>query len=329
MRIGVANVLGGEDDHASDDEQRVLAGFEHAHEPVNRRVRVAAAQTLDEGGNDVVVLFAALVIEQCLVLSSLFEQRQVDVSRFFLGGQGRRDLEGIERHPSVALGVLSKEQQRFLISGKLLSAKAAFLVLQGAPQQQQQVVRAQGFEDNHPSARQQRGDHLERRVLRRRAEEHDQALFHVRQEGVLLGLVEAVDFIDEQSRGLAVQPTLLLGFLKNLTELLDTGEHGRKGDERRLYRLRQEMRERRLATTRRSPQDQRRQGLARADLLEQAARAQQTCLADVFIECTRAHALGQRGFLGCNLCGTMGEQIVRTRWHQCAIIPKTRVKGRV
>src|SRR5712692_2095932 len=122
------------------------------------------------------------------------------MGRFLLGGQGRRDFEGVERHPSVALGVLVQKHQRCLISGEVLCAETAFLVLQSASQQKQQIIWAKGFEDDHSRARQQRGDHLERRVLRRRAEKHDQSLFYVRQEGVLLGLVEAVDFIDEQNR---------------------------------------------------------------------------------------------------------------------------------
>ena len=57
-RIGVADVLGREDHHAPRDEQRVLAGLEHAHQVVERRVGIAAAHALDERGDDVVVLLA-------------------------------------------------------------------------------------------------------------------------------------------------------------------------------------------------------------------------------------------------------------------------------
>ena len=71
-------------------------------------------------------------------------------------------------------------------------------------------------------AQEQRRNYLERWVLGCRAEEHDQALFHVRQESVLLSFVEAVDLIDEQNRRLAVQPALLLGFVEDLTEFLDS-----------------------------------------------------------------------------------------------------------
>ena len=43
LRVGVADVLGGEDHHAARDEERVLAGLEHAHHPVDRGVGIAAA----------------------------------------------------------------------------------------------------------------------------------------------------------------------------------------------------------------------------------------------------------------------------------------------
>ena len=56
--IGVADVFGGEDHHAPGDEQRIFAGLEHAHHPVERGVGVAAAHALDKRGDDVVVLVA-------------------------------------------------------------------------------------------------------------------------------------------------------------------------------------------------------------------------------------------------------------------------------
>ena len=55
-RVGVADVLGREDHDAARDEERILARLEHAREPVERGVGVAAAQGLDEGRDDVVVL---------------------------------------------------------------------------------------------------------------------------------------------------------------------------------------------------------------------------------------------------------------------------------
>ena len=55
------------------------------------------------------------------------------------------------------------------------------------------------LERQHAGARQKSGIELEGRVLRRRADQNDRAVFHDRQEAVLLGAVEAMDLVDEQA----------------------------------------------------------------------------------------------------------------------------------
>ena len=54
---------------------------------------------------------------------------------------------------------------------------------------------------------------LEVGVLGRRADERDRAVLDVRQQRVLLGLVEAMDLVEEEDRARAVQgePVLRLG----------------------------------------------------------------------------------------------------------------------
>ncbi len=63
-RVGVADVLGREDEHAPSDELRVLAAVDHAREPVDGGVGIASAHRLDEGADDVVVHVAGLVVGQ-------------------------------------------------------------------------------------------------------------------------------------------------------------------------------------------------------------------------------------------------------------------------
>ena len=57
------------------------------------------------------------------------------------------------------------------------------------------------------------------------------AALHVGQEGVLLGLVEAVDLVDKEDRSPARPLELHPGLLDDAPDLLDTGENRRKGDE--------------------------------------------------------------------------------------------------
>src|SRR5690606_22842322 len=59
--------------HPPHDIFRVLAALEHAGHPVERRVRVAAAQALVQRADGVVVLFSRLVIEQAATGQRPFE----------------------------------------------------------------------------------------------------------------------------------------------------------------------------------------------------------------------------------------------------------------
>ncbi len=67
-----------------------------------------------------------------------------------------------------------------------------------------EVGERQAFEHQHLRPGQKRGVQLEGGVLGGGADEQDGAVFHMRQEPVLLRLVEAVDLVDEQERALPV-----------------------------------------------------------------------------------------------------------------------------
>ena len=52
----------------------------------------------------------------------------------------------------------------------------------------------------------------EKRIFRRRAEQADGAAFHVGQQGILLGAVKAVDFVDEEDGArVRTQPQTVFG----------------------------------------------------------------------------------------------------------------------
>ena len=63
-----SDVFHGHPHDAPRDVERVFARFEHPPEPVERRVGIAVAHRLVERGDQVVVLFTRLVIEQNALL---------------------------------------------------------------------------------------------------------------------------------------------------------------------------------------------------------------------------------------------------------------------
>jgi hypothetical protein len=83
----------------------------------------------------------------------------------------------------------------------------------------------------HRSAREQRRIDFERRVFGRRADKGQQPAFDVGQESVLLRLVEAMHFIDEENRAPATAGARHFGACHRLTNVLDPREDRREGDE--------------------------------------------------------------------------------------------------
>jgi hypothetical protein len=81
LRIGVADVLAGEDRYAPGNEARIFTCREHAGEPIRCCIGVAPAHRLDERTCQVVVLIAAAVVDQRLGLDGLFGNRQADDHR--------------------------------------------------------------------------------------------------------------------------------------------------------------------------------------------------------------------------------------------------------
>jgi hypothetical protein len=144
------------------------------------------------------------------------------------------------------------------------------------------------------TARQERGVHLEGRILGGGADEHDRSLLDVGQEGVLLCPVEAMDLVDEDDGAPAMPRAVGLRRADDLPDLLDAGEHGREGDEAGARDARHEGRQRGLAGARRSPEDHRVE-LARLEGRPQhSPRSQQVLLADHLVERARSHAIGER-----------------------------------
>jgi hypothetical protein len=175
---------------AAGDEQRVLAALQHPRQPVERRVRIAAAHRLMQRRDQVVVLLAVLVVGRPALLQELAQlrgvQRRVRADRQQGLGQGQQVA-------AVAVGHGDQGE-----AGVGVQRQLAALGLLGLGQQGFQRLLVQALEHEDLAARQQSAVQLERGVLGGGADQGDDPLLHERQETVLLGAVEAVDLVDEQ-----------------------------------------------------------------------------------------------------------------------------------
>src|SRR5690606_6976062 len=69
-------------------------------------------------------------------------------------------------------------------------------------------------------ARKQRRDHREGGIFRRRSYQDDDTVFHAGQQCVLLGLVEAVDLVEEEHGGNPAQIAVILGLFDDSPDIL-------------------------------------------------------------------------------------------------------------
>ena len=132
-------------------------------------------------------------------------------------GQSHRALEDVQRGSGVAAGERDEVVERIVGQGNpaIRSERAGQTTLgvgEGPPDDRRDVVVGQRLESPDAHPRQERGVDLEVRVLRRCADERDRSVLDVREQRVLLGLVEPMDLVEEQDRSLLVQCQPVLRF---------------------------------------------------------------------------------------------------------------------
>ena len=133
------------------------------------------------------------------------------------------------------------------------------------------------------------------------------------QKSVLLGLVEAVDFIHEQNGLLAAQAQLLPGIVDDRPNVFDTREHCRKVGKMRAGLARDDAGQCGFTATRRTPQDHGEDLVLFDGQTDHGPLADQVPLTDEFGEVTRPHALGQGSRRVEGLAGLILEQFIHGR----------------
>ncbi len=144
------------------------------------------------------MLLARAVVEERLLLRGLLHGAEVDRA----GGAASRDAGGdfqrAERPARVALRAGDEEVERRRGELEPELAETALAVGERSLDDAPHLPLGERLEHHDARAGEERRDDLEGWILRRRAEQHDRAALDVREQRVLLRLVEAVDLVDEQ-----------------------------------------------------------------------------------------------------------------------------------
>ena len=203
-------------------------------------------------------------------------------------GEGDGHLQGVEGGPGVAVGPPHQ-----VVEGVVVGL--GLLVPEAAGQQGAHGVGRQRLEAEQAGPGQQGGVDLEVRVLGGGPDQDQHPLLDRREQGVLLGAVEAVDLVDEQDGALAVLAQAGAGPVDRLPDVFHAGGHGREGLERLGRGAGHEAGQGGLARPRRPPQDDRRQPVGLDERSQRPPRAEEMVLAHHLVEHPGPHPGGERG----------------------------------
>lgn len=225
------------------------------------------------------------------------------------GGRAHGDLKGREGVASVAVADFGEELP--CVGGERDGdvAIAAFPVRQRPVQQHARLVGREGLQlEDERTARERRVDE-HRRIVRGGADEDDRAVLDVREQDILLGLVEAVDLVDEEDR--AGSAEFGARAVADLADLRDVRDDARTAHEVPARRLRDDLGERRLAAAGWTEQDDVRETVRLDDAPEQLAVAEDVALAHHLVKRARTHPRRQ-GFCRMDVHGEEYSTIIRT-----------------
>ena len=164
--------------------------------------------------------------------------------------------------------------------------------VQGTLHEGTQVVHAERLQDEDLATGQEGSDHFEGRVLRCRTDQYDRSVLDGPQKGILLGLIETVDFIDEEHGGEpAGEDGTAAGFFDDVTDILHTRTDGGKGEEIPRKGAGDDVGQRRLSDTGRSPEDKGGEIAALDHFPEDTAGPDKVLLTDIIVQCFRPHPL--------------------------------------
>ncbi|EQD36798.1 glycine/D-amino acid oxidase, partial [mine drainage metagenome] len=197
---------------------------------------IGAAHGFVQRGDLIVELIAALVEapprSACHFLRAL--ERDPRLRRRARFGQTRGELQHVERAPAIAVGGARDQLQRGRLRLQPERAEPPLAIGERRAQQAHQSRLLERLQHIHPRPRQQRAHHFERRILRRGADEGERTVLQIRQERVLLRLVESVHLIEKQDRRPPIVIALGARRLDRGAYVLHARHHGRERDELRL-----------------------------------------------------------------------------------------------
>ena len=211
----MADVLAGEDDHATGEEPWILSPVEHVDQPGDGLVGVGVPHPLDERAGRVVVGTGAVaLVARSEGGADVLDADLVEAGR---DGHGSGDVEDPQQLAAIAVGRGDRD-----VGGVVADRQPQRR--RGSTGQLGQVVPIERLELEHGAPAEQRADDGGPRALGGRSDQRDDARLDRWQERVLLGAGESMDLVEEEDRPPLVHPEARRRLLDRLADVL----HGRR-----------------------------------------------------------------------------------------------------
>ncbi len=245
------------------------------------------------------MLVAALIVTHRGVLYSILNSCQRQPA-FTLGigrcGQ-RRHLQRIQGNTRVTLGHSQEMVQGILIQRHIQAAQPPRLILHGSQNNGAHLTFGQRIETENPGAGEKRGSNLKGRILGGSPDEGNCAVLNKGQNGILLGLIEAMNLINEKDGLLLVLAAAFLGFLDDAAQVSHPRRDCTDGAEVGIGGIGNNIGQGGLAAARRPPEDNRGQLASFNGPPEHAPLAHELLLADELLKIRWPHPGCQRRLL--------------------------------
>ncbi len=165
------------------------------------------------------MLFAPFVIEERALGDGLLYD--IDGDGVAAAQSAADHLEVVERLSAVTAGCFDQQLERRILDAQLFGD-----LRKGTPENDPDSLGVQRLEHEDMAAGKQSVDYFKGRVLGGGADQHDGPGFHIGQKGILLGLVEPVNFI-HKDQGLAILAVeAVFGLLHQHLDFADLAEDG-------------------------------------------------------------------------------------------------------
>ncbi len=295
LRVSQADIFAGKNNHAAKQKPGILSGIDHFGQPIHGCIRIRAAQRFDKRGDRIVVVIAFLIIENGALLNALLRHFHVHQDDAICVRRCRfnRQLQRIEHTARIAISHVHQVQQSGLLHLHPVLPIAALRVTQGLLGNAVQIGFVKRFELENEAAAGQCPVDRKIGIFRGRPNQNDGAVFHVRQQGILLGFVKAMHLVDKQNGTPLLRLPKRLGFFDRPPDIRHPGQHRVDGQELALGGIGNHHGQGGFARARRPVENQRRELIRLNGAAQQPPRPQNMVLPDILFEPPGTHAGGQ------------------------------------